>query len=464
MPTHACARWFCLLLLLLIKTVGLPEGHGASAVSGGLAVSTLATNLTEPIKLSIARNGEVWFCERPGSVKVWNPADGKVRLAGFRPLSKGPEDGLLALALDPGFSTNRWLYLFHSEIGRLENYVSRYTVVDGLIDTNSQKILLRFPDDRGVNHSGGGLDFDAQGCLYVGTGDNTFVAESDGYAPLDTRPGRELHDSQRTAANSKDWRGKILRIRPTPEGGYTIPPGNLFPPDGSEGLPEIYIMGVRNPFRLSIDPATGWLYWGDVGPDALESSPTRGAAGFDEFNVAMKAGNYGWPYFVADNKPYVDYDFETRKSGEKFDPARPVNRSRNNSGAKVLPPAQPALIWYPPGPSARWPELGSGARSAMAGPVYHYDPALKSDLKLPERFDKALFVFDWERGWIREVRLDVNGKLLKINPFLPERKFKRPISMEFGPDGALYVVEWGSNWSNNKDSALIRIQAARTTE
>ena len=79
-------------------------------------------------------------------------------------------------------------------------------------------------------------------------------------------------------------------------------------------------MGCRNPFRFSIDSKTGWLVWGDVGPDALESNPKRGPAGFDEFNRARQAGNFGWPYFVADNKAYVQYDFASKTSGGTFDP------------------------------------------------------------------------------------------------------------------------------------------------
>ena len=101
--------------------------------------------------------------------------------------------------------------------------------------------------------------------------------------------------------------------------------------------------------------------------------------------------------------------------------------------------------------------MGSGARSAMAGPVYHFDAKLDSPRKFPSEFDNALFIFEWERGWIRTVRLTVDGQLEKIQPFLSQLKFKRPISMSFGPDGALYLIEWGTAWYNNKDAQVIRI-------
>lgn len=459
----SAVRWSVILLLLVADVFGAE----ASGHSKGFVVSDeshfrkviLATNLNEPTQLSIARDGRVYFGERRGAVKVWKPDTQQTESVGQLSVFSGPEDGLLGLVLDPGFLTNHWLYIFHSSPGVLENRVSRFTVEDGALNLGSEKVLLRIPTlAKKPNHSGGGLAFDAAGSLYASTGDYTFINDSGGYSPLDERSGREVHDSQRTAANSNDLRGKILRIHPEPDGTYSIPKGNLFPPGTAKTLPEIYIMGCRNPFRFSVDENTGWLFWGDVGPDALEPSVQRGPAGFDEFNLAKRAGNFGWPYFVADNKPYRKYNFATKESGELFNAARPVNDSPNNSGVRELPPAQPALIWYPPGFSTRFPEMGYGARSAMAGPVYHFDASLDSLRKFPAECDNALFIFEWERGWIRTVRFNAEGQLEKIHPFLPHMTFKRPISMSFGPDGALYLIEWGSAWSNNTDAQLVRIE------
>src|SRR5215207_2254696 len=98
-----------------------------------------------------------------------------------------------------------------------------------------------------------------------------------------------------------------------PDGDYAVPPGNLFSLGG--GRAEVYAMGMRNPFRFSLDSRTGWLYFGDVGPDAEISSATRGPRGYDEINRARTAGNYGRPYCIADNQPYIDYDFATGLSG-----------------------------------------------------------------------------------------------------------------------------------------------------
>ncbi|EEF60129.1 PQQ-dependent sugar dehydrogenase [Pedosphaera parvula] len=419
----------------------------------------LATNLTEPMNLSVAQDERVFLVERLGAIKVWKPETGEMKTITTIQTFSGSENSLLGVVLDPKFLENHWIYLFYSPTAPEENRVSRFTLNGDVLDVASEKVLIHFRTDRKVaNHAGGDLNFDKHGNLYASTGDNTFITENESFAPIDERPGREYWDAQRTSANTMDLRGKILRIHPEPDGSYTIPKGNLFPEDGSKGRPEIYVMGVRNPFRFSIDSKSGWVYWGDVGPDAREAKPERGPVGFDEFNQARKAGNFGWPQFVGDNKPYRRYDFGSKQSGELFDAQHPVNSSPHNTGAKELPPAQPAFIWYPYTPTSRFPEMGSGARAAMAGPVYHFDKKLKSDCKLPKEYDEELFIFDWERSLINIVRFDKPGNLQKLEPFLPAMKFKRPICIKLGPEGALYVIEWGSNWYNNKDAQLVRVE------
>ncbi|WP_314964120.1 PQQ-dependent sugar dehydrogenase, partial [Bradyrhizobium cosmicum] len=73
---------------------------------------------------------------------------------------------------------------------------------------------------------------------------------------------------------------------------------------------------------------------------------TRGPKGYDEVNQAKKAGNFGWPLFIGNNYPYREYDYGTGKSGAAYDPAKPQNRSKNNTGLTQLPPPTPAFIWY----------------------------------------------------------------------------------------------------------------------
>ena len=155
--------------------------------------------------------------------------------------------------------------------------------------------MLTVPVQRSnSNHSGGTIGFGPDGILYIAhLGDNTSPFASDGYAPIDERPGRSDWDAQKSASNTNDFHSKILRVMPQPNGTYTIPAGNLFPADGSQGRPEIYVMGDRNPFRFSVDSETGWLYWGEVGPDAGGNNPLHSAAGYNDQTGPLQPATLG---------------------------------------------------------------------------------------------------------------------------------------------------------------------------
>ena len=93
---------------------------------------------------------------------------------------------------------------------------------------------------------------------------------------------------------------------------YTIPEGNLFPPGTEKTRPEIYGTGYEETLiEFPVDQKTGYVYWGDVGPDAREPQEGQGPAGHDEVNQMRKPGFFGWPYFVGDNQAYHDVDFAT---------------------------------------------------------------------------------------------------------------------------------------------------------
>ncbi len=431
--------------------------------------------IVDPMEIAVAPDGRVIFIERAGVVKIWKPATKETVVAATIPVFSQMEDGLLGIALDPAFARNGWVYLFHSDpetrndptIGKTgENRVSRFTLRGDRLDMDSEKVLLRVATQREqCCHSAGSLAFDGDGNLYAATGDNTHPGESDGYTPVDEREGRGPWNSQKSASNANDLRGKILRIHPEPDGTATIPKGNLFPPGTPKTRPEIYVMGNRNPFRIAVDRANGFLYWGEVGPDAGGPNDGRGPAGFDEINQARTAGNFGWPYVIGDNRPYRVHDFAANTNGAPWDPAAPANDSRYNTGPRVLPPAQPAFIWYPYGASTRFPAVKSGGRTACAGPVYRFDERLVSATKLPREFDHTLFIYEWSRNWIMAVHLDADDRIakagdgtLRMEPFCPGMTFMRPMDIEMGPDGCLYVLENGSAWSGNRDTQLVRIE------
>jgi cytochrome c len=443
-------------------TANCVSADEAAFDSSRFEAAVLASGLMRPMELEVASDGMIYFIELDGDIKVIDPVTRTISEVGKVTVTTEQENGLIGMALDPNFADNGWIYLQYSPPDFEGQHISRFALVDGRLDTSTEKLLFKYNEQRKqCCHHAGALQFGPDGCLFASTGDNTNPFEdSQGYAPIDERPGREPWDAQGTAANSRSGNGKVLRIRPLADGTYEIPDGNLFPRDGSQGLPEIYVMGCRNPWRISIDPANGFLYWGDVGPDAGGDSP-RGPRGHDEINQARKAGYFGWPYFNADNQPYADVNFATGEIGPLFDPLHPTNDSPNNKGVRELPPAQPALIYYPAAASKQFPELASGGRTACAGPVYHFDASLDSATKFPQALDKALFIYEWSRHWVKLVHLDNDDNVTKIEAFMPEYNFVRPIDMDFGTDGSLYMLEYGETWGVNQDARLIRIDYIR---
>jgi cytochrome c len=436
-------------------------------------VETLIEGMPQPMQLQIAPDGRIFFIEIQGKVKIFHPDTRKVVEAASLPVFFGQENGLLGMALDPDFARNHWIYLLHSPVKFNGQHLSRYTVNGNTLDLASEKILLTFEEQRKeCCHHAGALRFGPDGTLYFSTGDNTNPFSSDGRAPIDQRPNRSPWDAGKSSANTNDLRGKINRIKPTPDGGYTIPPGNLFPPGTPMTRPEIFVMGCRNPWRFNVDQKTGILYYGDVGNDAGGDSAERGPRGYDLINQVRKASNYGWPFFRGNNYPYAAFDFATGKAGSKFDPAHPLNDSPNNTGLRELPPAQPAWIYYPQGTSKEFPILGSGGRTACAGPVFHYKPGFEKTGGLPAFYDGCLLIYDWSRPFLFWVRLDKDQNMQGIEPFSgavkvrgdqaepePGRPFpiRRPVDMVFGEDGALYLLDYGTTWGPNKDSRLLKI-------
>ena len=422
--------------------------------------TVLLENLDEPTEMEVMRDGKVLFAQRKGELMLFDPASGEANEAGRLNVHTQFEDGLMGLALDPNFEENHWIYLYYSPVGNEpRQHLSRFEFVDDRLVMESEVVLLEVATQRDeCCHTGGSIEFDANGNLFLSTGDDVNPFASDGFGPIDERPGRAPWDGQGTSGNTNDLRGKILRIHPEANGSYSIPEGNLFPPDEPLARPEIYVMGNRNPYRISIDQKTGFLYWGEVGPDAAQNHPERGPRGHDEVNQARRAGNFGWPYFVGDNKAYYDYDFAAEQSGQLFDPSAPYNDSPNNTGLNQLPPVQKAFIWYPYANSPEFPIVGSGGRNAMAGPVFYADMYEPGPGAFPDYFDGKLFIYDWIRGWINVVTMNDAGDLKKIDPFMPSTRFSNPIDMQFDRNGVMYLLEYGSGWfSQNPDARLSRI-------
>jgi cytochrome c len=430
----------------------------------------LEEKLDEPVELTLLDKDRVLFIQRKGEVRLYNNKTKTLKTIAKLPVSlkyvskdgkeSVAEDGLLGLNKDPKFAQNQWIYLFYSSTKGSYNVLSRFTMKGDELLLDSEKEMLKVETQREeCCHTGGSIDWDKAGNLYLSTGDNTNPHASNGYSPSDERPGRSPWDAQKSSANTNDLRGKIIRIKPQPDGTYTIPEGNLFPKGTDKTRPEIYTMGHRNPYRISVDQKTGKLYWGDVGPDASKPDPNRGAAGTCEFGQASAAGNYGWPHFVGNNQPYNKFNFETKQSGDKWDVFKPMNNSPNNTGLIQLPPAQSAMIWYTYSKSDEFPLLGSGGCNPMAGPVYNKEMFATAPRAFPKYYDGKFFAYEWMRGWIMAVSFDKDGNYASMERFMPSYKFSNPMDMEFAENGDLYMLEYGSGWfTANDDARLIRIE------
>ncbi|WP_329125489.1 ThuA domain-containing protein [Streptomyces sp. NBC_01465] len=473
--------------LLAAATLTLGAAPGASADPAPKAAAaedfqqvTLAKGgeeTGEPMSLAVLPDRTVLHTSREGDLRSTDAA-GNTRVVGTIPVYSHDEEGLQGIAIDPGFSENRAIYLYYApplntpagdapdtgtaaDFAKFDgiNQLSRFTLkADGTLDNASEKKILEVPTTRGICcHVGGDLDFDAQGNLYLSTGDDSNPFASDGFSPMDQRPGRNpAYDARRTAGNSNDLRGKILRIKVNDDATYSIPDGNLFAPGTDKTRPEIYAMGFRNPFRFSVDKATGIVYVGDYGPDAGAADPKRGPAGQVEFARVTKPGNFGWPFCTGKNDPYIEYDFETKVSGAAFDCNAPKNTSPYNTGITDLPPAQPAWIPYDGGSV---PEFGTGSESPMGGPVYHYDANLDSPVKFPEAYDGDFFAGEFGRRWIKRISSTDDGTVESINP-IPWTG-TQVMDMAFGPDGALYVLDYGTAWfGGDENTGLYRIENA----
>ena len=432
--------------------------------------------LGEPMSMAVLPDRSVLHTARNGVLRRTTAA-GVTNVIGTLPVYTHDEEGLQGVGVDPGFAGNRFIYLYYApplstpggdapatgtdfSVWNGVNRLARFTLnADFTLNLASQVTVLENATNRGMCcHVGGDIDFDAAGNLYLSTGDDSNPFDSGGYTPIDERSNRNpVFDAQRTAGNTNDLRGKVLRIRVNPNGTYAIPAGNLFPPGTAGTRPEIYAMGLRNPFRLSVDKPTGVVYVADYGPDAGTTTAARGPAGQVEFNRITSAGNYGWPYCTGSNttaETYVDYVFPSGPSGNRFNCAAPVNNSPRNTGLTNLPAARAAWIKYD---NCSLAAFGCGSESPMGGAVYRYDAANPSTVQFPPALDGHYFATEFGRRWIKSIDVNADGSAGQISDF-PWRG-TQIMDSAFGPDGALYVLDYGTGWgSGDASSALYRIE------
>jgi glucose/arabinose dehydrogenase len=247
-----------------------------------LAVEPVASGLDDPIGIVGAPSGWLLVNERNGRVIAVRPGTGvaEVALDITDRVLGGGERGLLGLALDPEWPAVPRALVHYSDLAG-DTVLSEFVATEGpdgapVLDPASERILLQ-RDQPYANHNGGQLAFDPDGFLWLGLGD-----------------GGSGGDPGGNGQNPFTLLGKILRIDPASPGDtsdpdappYGIPPDNPFA-DGSHGAPEVFLYGLRNPWRFSFDHATGQVWIGDVGQGQYEE--------IDRIDPTTQAGaNLGW--------------------------------------------------------------------------------------------------------------------------------------------------------------------------
>ncbi len=453
-------------------------------------VEKLSTDaLGNPMDIAVAPDLKVYWVERYGDFKMYDPVTKATRLIkhfdvlyDIKDLVRtgkyisDMESGLEGIALDGNFASNHWVYLWYAvppsrlpapmvggKPGTIER-LSRFTLTSNntQLDSASEKIIFQETYFAQCCHYAGDLQWGPDDNLWLTTGDN-MVSTLSTDDPF--REGAENTDVRRTASNTNDIRGKILRIRPipfpdtqTPTPGigttYTIPEGNMRDYFGKRGFwsaaelqlvrQEIYSMGHRNPFSLAIHPVKLYPAIGEAGWDHT-------TLGEDEINIIPHPQNNGWPFFNGGN----DTKTQDASLSPKQSASAPMNLSKWNTGLQKLPPAVPAAI------SHRSAAVKMNFLCyATALPWVHYDPALNSKVKFPPYLDGKLLFTSFRGAPIQAATVDDSGRVTRVEQVMPS-SFDLSYIMRsvMGPDGAIYIArgmeEYGT--APTQDSRIVKL-------
>ena len=259
-----------LLLLGLDTLLPLAARPPVAEAQAALTVAAVAGGFDQPTFVTHAGDGSrrLFVLERTGRIKVVDGGPALLFLDVSGLVSTGCEQGLLGLAFHPGHATNGLFYVFYTASDYALT-VARYRVSAGdrnRADAASAQVLLSVPHPGNCNHNGGMLAFGPDGYLYAGTGD-----------------GGSAGDPPNNAQNLGVLLGKLLRVDvddADPGRTYHVPSDNPFA--GVPGArPEVWALGLRNPWRFSFDRGTGDLWIGDVGQGSWEEidRPTSRSGG-----------------------------------------------------------------------------------------------------------------------------------------------------------------------------------------
>lgn len=242
-----------------------------------IQLDVFATGFTKPVDIAHAGDNRLFIVEQDGAIRILDSNGVKLTTPFLninpRVRSTGNEQGLLGLAFHPEYAQNGYFYVYYTRETDGDTRVSRFsrdTLDPNKADPDSELILL-VQDQPYSNHNGGCIRFGPDGYLYIGLGDGGSGGDPQGYGQ-----------------NTNTFLGKMLRIdvdNPAPGLNYSIPADNPFVNDPAY-KPEIWSLGLRNPWRFAFDRLTGDIWIGDVGQN------TREEVDFEP--AGMGGRNYGW--------------------------------------------------------------------------------------------------------------------------------------------------------------------------
>lgn len=244
-----CLLFLCVWNTSTLWATQLPEGFAEVEIAAGL----------DPVAMALAPDGRVFLAEKNGRILLVR--DGELMPDPFllMEVDNYNERGVQSIALDPDFEINNYVYFFYMAPGDNFNRVTRWKANGDFAIPGSEEVLYEMDISYGPNHNGGGMQFGADGKLYIATGDGVVgdVSQSKGHTG-----------------------GKMLRIN----SDGSIPADNPYYDEAEGKYKAIWSLGLRNPFTLSVQPNTGRMFFCDVGQSKWE-----------EINEVEKGRNYGWP-------------------------------------------------------------------------------------------------------------------------------------------------------------------------
>jgi len=291
------------MLPFALLLAAIPQQTSAPAVALEPAWPDMP-KLERPLAVGQLPDGRYWIAEQAGRVVAFKetapgvagPLETILDVVVSR---RGNEEGLLSFCPHPGVAENGRVFVHRSMRGEARGRIEEYRFgADGKLDPATQRTLLEIAQPW-RNHNGGQLVFGPDGMLYIGLGD-----------------GGAAGDPKQSGQDVRTLLGAILRIdvngEPDAGLGYRVPPDNPFV-QTLDARPELWAIGLRNPWRFSFDTATGRLWCGDVGQ-----------VEFEEVSVVERGGNYGWKLFEG----FADYESDARRGpGEPIDPVHAYPRS-----------------------------------------------------------------------------------------------------------------------------------------